>query len=79
MKYMLITCLQLCVLYCTAQVQIKGKINDERGNPLIGANLVILNTTDGTTTDIDGNFKLDVNKLPVKLKASYIGYQSKTD
>ncbi|MGC6490270.1 MAG: TonB-dependent receptor [Flavobacteriales bacterium] len=78
MKYIVIMFFQLVVLYCSAQGQLKGKINDIQGNPLIGANLVILNSTNGTTTDLDGNFKLNINKLPVKLKASYIGYQSKT-
>ena len=78
MKYLVIMLFQLGVLCCSAQEQLKGKINDEQGNPLIGANIVILNTTQGSTTDLDGNFKLDINKLPVKLKASYIGYQSKT-
>ena len=77
MKYLVIMLFQLSVLCCSAQEKLKGKINDEQGNPLIGANILILNSTQGSTTDLDGNFKLDINKLPVKLKASYIGYQSK--
>jgi len=55
--------------------QITGKIIDERGEPVIGANVVEKGTTNGTITDFDGNFTLMVNE-GATLLISYIGYLS---
>ncbi|KAF5036158.1 CarboxypepD_reg-like domain protein [anaerobic digester metagenome] len=53
--------------------QITGKIIDENGDPIIGANIVEKSTTNGTVTDVDGNFSLTVEN-DVVLHISYIGY-----
>jgi TonB-linked SusC/RagA family outer membrane protein len=53
--------------------RITGVIHDESGIPVIGANVLVKGTTIGTTTDIDGNFTLDVPQDAV-LQISYIGY-----
>ena len=46
--------------------------------PLIGANIVIAGTVSGTTTDVNGNFKLQTTTpLPFKLVISVIGYENK--
>lgn len=45
--------------------------------PLIGATIVEKGTSSGVTTDIDGNFQLEVSSLEVVLVVSYIGYQEK--
>ena len=42
---------------------VKGKVLDELGEPIIGANIVEKGTTNGTITDIDGNYTLSVNDL----------------
>lgn len=42
---------------------VKGKVLDETGEPIIGANIVEKGTTNGTITDIDGNYSLSVNDL----------------
>ncbi len=79
MKYMFIVVLQFSVMITYAQGHLMGKIVDEDGNTLIGANVVVENTTLGTTTGVDGKFHLDLaNPLPIKLKVSYIGFQSKS-
>ncbi len=52
---------------------ITGLITDEKGEPIIGANVVEKGTTNGTITDIDGNFSLDI-KQNRTLQISYIGY-----
>jgi len=79
MKNILIIALQFCVLMTYAQGHIMGKIVDESNNTLIGANVVVENTTLGTTTGTDGKFHLDLSTpLPVKLKVSYIGFQPKS-
>src|SRR5690554_4523441 len=53
--------------------QITGKITDEQGAPIIGANVIEKGTTNGTVTDIDGNFSFRVEEGSV-LEVSYIGY-----
>ena len=78
MKYIVLIAFQLSALFIYAQANIKGKINDQNGLPLIGANIVVENTTIGTTTDVNGKFKLKVDKLPVYIKVTYIGFQPKT-
>jgi len=61
-----------------AQVSLKGQIIDNNNNePLIGASVSIKNTTNGSATAMDGTFSLEVEKIPVTLVVSYIGYQTK--
>lgn len=57
--------------------KITGIITDENGEPIIGANIVEKGTTNGTITDIDGRFSLDVADKSV-LIVSYIGYDTQT-
>lgn len=52
---------------------ITGKIVDAAGMPIIGANIVEAGTTNGTVTDIDGNFALQVEEN-AEIQISYIGY-----
>lgn len=57
-----------------ANIKIHGKIVDETGEGIIGANIIIDDTTTGTITDFDGNFELEVPKN-ANLVISYIGYK----
>lgn len=61
-----------------AQSTIKGKIMDGAlGDVLIGANVTVKGTTDGTITDFDGAFELNTNSsFPLTLVISYLGYES---
>ena len=52
---------------------IKGRVIDANGEPVIGASILEKGTTNGTITDMDGNFQLKVNDGAV-LIVSYIGY-----
>ena len=52
---------------------VKGTVVDKNGEPIIGANVVVKGTTNGTITDIDGNFSLEVADGAL-LEVSYIGY-----
>lgn len=54
-------------------VTISGKVIDQQGEPVIGANVTEKGTTNGTITDISGLFKLNV-KNKSKLQVSFIGY-----
>lgn len=67
------------ILLSNARLQdkmIKGIILDETGIPVIGANVVIKGTTNGTITNIDGEFSLQASPGAV-IQVSYIGYLSK--
>ena len=56
---------------------IKGSVVDENGEPVIGANILVKGTTNGTITDINGNYSLEVeNAKSTVLQISYIGYNS---
>lgn len=55
--------------------RVKGTIVDATGMPVIGANVMVKGTTNGTITDLDGRFSLDVPNDAV-LEVSYIGYSS---
>jgi TonB-linked outer membrane protein, SusC/RagA family len=56
-----------------AKKQITGTINDESGEPIIGANVVEKGTTNGVTTDADGKFSINVSDNAI-IRISYIGY-----
>ncbi|MEO8232120.1 MAG: carboxypeptidase-like regulatory domain-containing protein, partial [Ignavibacteriota bacterium] len=60
--------------------KLSGKIVDAAtGEPLIGANIILLGTSTGAATDIDGNyFILNITPGTYEVKASYVGYASKT-
>lgn len=53
--------------------KITGIIKDQSGEPVIGANIVEKGTTNGTITDIDGEYSLEVGSNSI-LVVSYIGY-----
>src|SRR6186713_1444917 len=55
-------------------IPITGTITDEKGEGLVGATIVIKGTTTGTTTDVDGNFSLEVPDNTTVLVISYAGY-----
>lgn len=54
---------------------ISGVVNDSFGESVIGANVVVKGTTNGTITDIDGNFTLTNVPEGAVLVISYIGYE----
>ncbi len=58
-------------------ITINGTIKDSQQNPLIGVNVLVKGTTIGTTTDINGNYTLNVPDKSSVLVFSYIGFKSK--
>lgn len=59
------------------QLQVKGVVLDASSNdPIIGANVVVENSTNGTITDLDGQFTLNCKRGDM-LSVSYIGYLTK--
>lgn len=62
-----------------AQFQVKGTVTGANDSePLIGATIMEKGTTNGCTTDIDGNYTLSVKSGNATLEVSYVGYQSQT-
>lgn len=67
----------LIPLWTFAQgTMVKGIVKDSGGEPIIGASVLEKGTTNGTITDFNGNFTLDVS-TNATLVVSYIGYETK--
>ncbi|MEZ4957512.1 MAG: carboxypeptidase-like regulatory domain-containing protein, partial [Saprospiraceae bacterium] len=61
-----------------SQRTITGVVTDsESGDPLIGANILVVGTSSGTITDIDGSYSLQVPNGATELEFSYTGYSIK--
>src|SRR5690554_6617328 len=75
----------LSVLFMILFVQISfaqkksvtGKVTDPDGVPLLGATILVVGTTSGTTTDFDGNYSISVEDGNV-LEFSYVGFETIT-
>ncbi|HAM99764.1 MAG TPA: SusC/RagA family TonB-linked outer membrane protein [Marinilabiliales bacterium] len=78
LQKMLFTGFFLCLLLPSfAQVKVTGVVTEESKQPLPGVSIVIKGTTQGTITDFDGKFALDVNEGE-SLVFSFIGFQNQT-
>lgn len=63
------------ILQQSAKITTQGTVIDAQGEPLIGVSILEVGTTNGTITDIDGKFTLQVTS-GAKLELSYIGYKT---
>jgi len=77
--------LLLCLLALTTafgqvgQDQVTGMVTDQSGEALIGVNILVEGTNNGTSTDLNGEFTLqNVNLNSSSLLVSYIGYKTVT-
>jgi len=79
--------LRLCMLFAIllttsqliAQIAVTGTVTDsDFGDPLPGVNVVVTGTTQGTVTDIDGKFNINVPNEESELTFTYVGMQSQT-
>ena len=57
------------------QIVVNGTVQDAQGEPVIGANVLIKGTSNGTITDMNGNFQLKAD-ADAMLVISFIGYQT---
>ncbi|MCJ7553054.1 MAG: carboxypeptidase-like regulatory domain-containing protein, partial [Ignavibacteriaceae bacterium] len=85
LKYILLSALLITINYSqplpeNGKGSISGSVIDFiTKQPLIGANIIILGTTIGAATNINGNFRIDdLNPNSYQLRASVIGYESLT-
>ncbi len=60
-------------------VDVSGTVVDETGEPLIGVTVMVVGTSNGTATDLDGNYSLKNVPSKGKLSFSYIGYSVMTE
>ena len=66
-----------CGLTFAQSTTVKGKVIDNNGIPLPGANIVVVGTTTGAITDFDGNYTLVVNQVPpFIIEISSVGFES---
>lgn len=76
LKILVLLFLVLCSFTLSAQVNVRGTVSDETGEPLIGVNVIVKGTTIGTVTDAEGAYALEVPGASSVLVFSYIGYLS---
>jgi len=77
MKNFILTFLCLSFAFTTmAQTTVTGNVVDNNGETVIGATVLEEGTTNGTVTDIDGNFSLSVSSPNATLQISSFGYQN---
>ncbi|MCC4226795.1 SusC/RagA family TonB-linked outer membrane protein [Zunongwangia profunda] len=77
-NFVILIIFMITTVCAKAQIDISGTVTDSKGIPLPGVNVIEGETSNGTITDFDGNFNLEVNSLDSKLIFSSIGFQSKT-
>ena len=70
-------CLCLSIGLRAQQKTVSGVVYDDMGLSVIGASVIEVGSSNGTITDVDGNFSLKVNENG-SIQISYIGYQSQT-
>ncbi len=57
---------------------VSGRVLDQDQQPIVGAAVVVSGTTQGTVTDIDGNYRIEVSNEAKELSFSYLGYTGQT-
>lgn len=73
----LVMCM-LCVMSFAQVRQVTGTVLDSTGEPVIGANVVVVGTTNGVITDFEGKFTLKDIPANSKIQVSFIGYVAQT-
>ncbi len=78
-NFLLMLALSITGLSTVAQTgTVSGRLTDEKGQPLIGASIVVVGTTAGTVTDLDGNYAIEMVAGEQTLRFSYTGYSTVT-
>lgn len=72
-SFLLLIALWLCHIQGYAQSVVKGKVTDESGNGLPGANVVVKGSGGGTITDVNGGYSVEAAS-DATLTFSYVGY-----
>lgn len=74
----------LCLLFMLtqffasyAQSIVRGIVKGDKNEPIAGATVKVIGSGKTSVTDLSGNFRLDVEQLPVSIDVSYLGYITK--
>ena len=62
-------------VYSQSRKQITGSVQDVQGNPLIGVSILETGTSNGTITDMNGTYSLNISSTNATQRFSYIGYE----
>ncbi|MFI0430563.1 SusC/RagA family TonB-linked outer membrane protein [Mariniflexile sp. HMF6888] len=77
LKILFVFCISL-FQYANAQTTVTGTITDaSSGIPLPGASIIVKGTTNGVSSDFDGNYSIEVSANASTLVVSYVGYSTK--
>ena len=71
--FLLILAITTNMIYAQNTDIISGRVSSSIGEPMIGASVMVKGTTNGTITDLDGNFKVEASSTAT-LIISYVGY-----
>ena len=77
MLFLIVLCMQVPAY--AQNITVTGSVRDLEGEPLIGASVIVVGSTIGVSTDIDGNFTLTNVNPKGKIKFSYVGYNELTE
>ncbi len=77
MRFLSLIILCLTAVFSQAQTKIQGNLTDETGAPIVGANVLLVESRQGAATDLSGNYRIEgVAAGTYTLSISYVGYQS---
>ncbi len=68
-----------CCIGLAANAQIAGKISDEKGEPLPFASIYVKGTSTGTTSNVNGDYRLELKPGEYELVFQYVGYKQKIE
>ena len=75
-QFCLTLALLLAALPSMAAVTVRGTVTDETGQPVVGAGVVEVGTTNGVVTGVDGKYTITVRGASSVLQFSCIGYEN---
>ena len=78
-KALLIFAVTVCTatVFAQGEIKVSGKITDEKGSSMPGVTILVKGTSNGTTSDVDGDYDIAVPNKNAVLVFSFLGYVSK--
>ena len=77
LRFLFLSAVMLGTAQLIGQGRIAGTVIDDSGEPLIGANIIVVGSSDGTITDFDGTYSFNTSQsFPLTLLVSFTGYNS---
>ena len=77
-KLLLLMCGLFIGVMANAQTIVSGTVVDDAEQPLVGASVVVPGTTQGTSTDLGGNFEMKLRDGASQIQISYLNYKTQT-